>query len=104
MRWTVILTTEAEAEINALPADVRARFLHIAEVLESFGPQHGREPHVKPLEQTLWEMRLTGKEGIARAISFAAHGRRLVVVHAFVKQTQRTPRRAIELALVRMKG
>lgn len=104
MRWTVILTTEAEAEINALPADIRARFLHIAELLESFGPQHVREPHVKPLEKKLWEMRMRGKDGIARAIYFAAEGRRLVVVRAFVKKTSQTPRREITLALMRMKG
>ena len=104
MRWTVILTPEAEAEINALPAEIRARFLHIAELLESLGPQHVREPHVKPLEKKLWEMRMMGKDGIARAIYFAAAGRRLVVVRAFVKKTPQTPRREITLALQRMKG
>lgn len=103
-RWTVILTTEAEAEINALPADIRARFLHLAELLESFGPQHVREPHVKSLGKTLWAMRVTGKDGIARAIYVAAEGRRLVVVRAFIKQTQQTPQREMTLALLRMKG
>jgi phage-related protein len=48
-------------------------------------------------------MRLTGRDGIGRAIYTAAAGRRLVVLHAFVKKTQKTPRRAIDLALKRLK-
>ena len=104
MRWRVELTEEAEAEIDALPADMRARFLHIAELLEELGPHNVREPHVKHLEDKLWEMRMTGRDGIARAIYFAAQGRRLIVVRAFVKKTQKTPRREIELALRRMRG
>jgi phage-related protein len=83
---------------------MRARFLRIAELLEELGPQHVHEPHVKHLEGKLWEMRMTGRDGIARAIYFAARGRRLIVVRAFVKKTQKTPRREIELALRRMRG
>jgi phage-related protein len=58
---------------------------------------------VRPLGEKLWEMRLSGKEGIGRAIYTAAAGRRLVVLHAFVKKTQKTPRSAIDLALKRLK-
>jgi phage-related protein len=104
MRWRVELTEEAAAEIDALPADMRARFLRIAELLEELGPQHVREPHVKHLEDKPWEMRMTGRAGIARALYFAAQGRRLIVVHAFVKKAQETPRREIDIALRRMKG
>jgi phage-related protein len=68
VRWHIELTEEAEAEIDALPADIRARFLRIAELLEEFGPQNVREPHVRHLEDKLWEMRLTGRAGIARAL------------------------------------
>jgi phage-related protein len=103
VRWHIELTEEAEAEIDALPADIRARFLRIAELLEEFGPQNVREPHVRHLEDKLWEMRLTGRAGIARALYFAASGRRLIVVRAFVKKTRKTPRREIELALRRMR-
>lgn len=49
-------------------------------------------------------MRLSGEAGIARAIYVAASGRRLVVLHVFVKKTEATPRRAIETALRRLKG
>ena len=60
-------------------------------------------PHVRPLGEKLWEMRLTGRDGIGRVIYTAAAGRRLVVLHAFVKKTQKTPRKAMNLALKRLK-
>ncbi|MGD0074021.1 MAG: type II toxin-antitoxin system RelE/ParE family toxin, partial [Candidatus Binataceae bacterium] len=41
--------------------------------------------------------------GIARALYCAGSGQRLVVLHVFGKKTQKTPRRAIEIALQRMK-
>ena len=62
-----------------------------------------REPHVKHLEGKLWELRLTGRDGIARALYVTAIGRRMIVVRAFVKKTQKTPRSEIELALQRAK-
>jgi phage-related protein len=68
MAWHVELIPEAQAELLALPADMRARFLHIAEMLEDFGPQRVGMPHVRPLTRKLWEIRMTGRDGIARAI------------------------------------
>jgi phage-related protein len=61
------------------------------------------EPHVKHLEGKLWELRLTGRDGIARALYVTAIGRRVIVVRAFVKKKQKTPRAEIELALRRAK-
>ena|SRR5215813_11425111 len=104
MHWHIEITAEAEAEIDGLPADMRARFLRIAALLEELGPHHVREPHVKHLEDKLWEMRMTGRDGIARAIYFTAQERRLIVVRAFVKKTQKTPRREIEIARRRMRA
>lgn len=102
--WTVELIPEAEAELMELPADMQARFLHIAELLQSLGPQHVGMPHIRPLEQKLWEMRMTGRDGIARAVYVAVQGRRLRVLHVFVKKAQKTPRSAIEMALSRMEA
>jgi phage-related protein len=60
-------------------------------------------PHVKHLQGRLWEMRLRGRDGIARALYVTVTGQRVVVVRVFVKKTQKTPRREIELALERAK-
>lgn len=92
----------AEPELMALPADMRARFLRIAELLESAGPQNVGLPHVRPLRSKLWEMRMQGRDGIARAVYAAVHGRRLLVLHVFVKKTQTTPQAALTTALARL--
>lgn len=104
IRWTVeTLNDTVDAEIAALPADMRARFLRIAELIQSVGLEHVSEPHVKHLDGKLWEMRMTGRDGIARALYVVVTGRRVVVVRAFIKKTQKAPRREIELALARAK-
>lgn len=100
--WTVAVHPMAEPELDALPADMQARFVRIAELLRAFGPQQVGLPHVRPLESKLWEMRMQGRDGIARAVYAAVHGRRLLVLHVFVKKTQTTPRAAIETALRRL--
>ncbi|MFZ1643138.1 MAG: type II toxin-antitoxin system RelE/ParE family toxin [Candidatus Contendobacter sp.] len=67
------------------------------------GLERAREPYVKHLQGRLWEMRLKGKDGIARAVYVTAIGYRVVVVRVFSKKTQKTPRKEIELALQRAK-
>jgi phage-related protein/DNA-binding XRE family transcriptional regulator len=84
------------AEIAALPADMQARFLRLAERIAQIGVERLSEPHVKHLEGKLWELRLTGRDGIARALYVTAIGRRVVVVRAFVKKTPKTPRARAE--------
>jgi phage-related protein len=97
-----VLNDVVEAELLSLPKDMQARFLRISELLKSFGPQRVGLAHVRPLGEKLWEMRLSGRKGIGRAIYTAAAGRRLIVLHAFVKKTQKTPRTALNLALKRL--
>lgn len=102
--WRVeILNETVAAEIAALPDDMQARFLRLAELIASVGLESMSEPHVKHLEGKLRELRLTGRDGIARVLYVTVMGRRVVVVRAFVKKTQRTPRAEIELALRRAK-
>jgi phage-related protein len=102
--WRVeILNDTVAAEIAALPADMQARFLRLSERVGQTGLESLGEPHVKHLEGKLWELRLTGRDGIARALYVTAIGRRVIVVRAFVKKTQRTPPAEIKLALRRAK-
>ena len=102
MAWRVeTLNVTVDKELDALPADMRARFVRIAKLITTVGLQRVGKPHVKHLTGPLWEMRLSGRDGIARALYVTATGRKIVVVRAFVKKTRRTPRREIELALRR---
>jgi phage-related protein len=102
--WTVtFLNKEALAELEAMPVDIRARFARIVELIEGHGLERVGEPHVKHLQGKLWEMRMKGRDGIARSLYVTATGRRVVVLRSFVKKTQKTPRREIDLALERAK-
>jgi phage-related protein len=73
-------------------------------LIENHGLEGVGEPHIKHLDGRLWEMRLTGRDGIARAIYVTATGRRVVVVRVFTKKTQKTPQRELEIARARAKG
>ena len=104
MRWTVgFVNLTAEAELSGLPLDMRTRFARIAELIQDFGLTAMREPHAKHLSGKLWEFRLKGRDGIARSIYVTASERRVIVLRTFVKKTQKTPPRELEIALARMK-
>lgn len=76
MQWTVlILNRTVEEELEALPDDMQARFSRIATLIQEHGLKNVGMPHVRPLKGKLWEMRLTGRDGIARALYFTATGR-----------------------------
>ena len=95
------MNAAVEQELEELPADMRARFAHISELIVEFGLNRVGMPHARHLTGPMWEMRLRGRDGISRALYVAAQGRRVVVVRVFVKKTQATPRREIDLALRR---
>ena len=104
MSWSVVFVSAvAQAELAALPPDMRAKFEHIVTLMRELGLEKVREPYVKHLEDKLWEMRLTGRDGIARSIYVTASGRRIVVLRTFVKKTEKTPKRELELARERAK-
>ncbi|HEU0216668.1 MAG TPA: type II toxin-antitoxin system RelE/ParE family toxin [Stellaceae bacterium] len=104
MAWSFgFVNAEAKAELDALPADVRASFERVVRLVNTVGLERVHEPYIKHLEGRLWEMRLRGRDGIARSIYATASGQRVVILRTFVKKTQKTPRREIELALRRAK-
>jgi phage-related protein len=102
MPWAVeFLNEQVKASLDAFPLDIRASFQRIVELIQAHSLERVREPYVKHLEGPLWEMRLKGRGGIARAVYVTAVGKRVVVVHVFEKKTQKTPRREIITALKR---
>ena len=104
MAWIVeLLDARVRDELEVLPADMKARFRKIVELIQNHGLERMREPHVKHLEGPLWEMRMKGRDGISRAIYVTAKSRRVVVLRVFVKKTPKTPRRELDLAFERAK-
>ncbi len=104
MAWTIETLNEmVDAELAELPADMRARLVRIAELIGSVGLSNVQEPHVRHIRGQLWEIRLKGKAGIARALYVTAKGQRVVILRAFIKKTDKTPTSEIDRALLRAK-
>ena len=101
--WIVQVNPLAVTELMRMPTDIQARFVHISEMLQEFGPQSVGLPHIRFLQDKLWEMRLKGRDGIARAIYVAQTGKQLLVLHVFIKKTEKTPRRALKTAAERLR-
>ncbi|MFM9865682.1 MAG: type II toxin-antitoxin system RelE/ParE family toxin [Micropepsaceae bacterium] len=104
MAWTVLFLDErVEEELQAQPADIRARFDRIRDLVVEHGPASLPATYTKHIQGALWELRMKGKDGIARAFYITASGQRVVVVRVFTKKTQKTPKQEIKLALTRAK-
>jgi phage-related protein len=101
--YTISYHSEALQEhILALPDTLAARYVVLTRRMIALGPNLG-EPHTKAFGDGLFELRLKGAEGIARVFFCTLVGKRIVMLHSFIKKSDRTPLRERELALTRMK-
>ncbi len=92
------MNAAVDSQVNALPVDMRARLVRLGSIIEAVGFDGLPGDTVKHLEDKLWELRIRGRDGIARAIYLTAVKRRVVIVRVFVKKTQKTPKHELELA------
>jgi len=103
LSWRVVFYSVAlEQEVLQLPAGFVARFLRYAERMEIYGPDLGM-PHTRAMGGGLFELRLKAAEGIARVFYCTLVGRRIVMLHQFIKKSEKTPRKELEIAKRRMK-
>ena len=103
MNWRVTFYSAAfEKEVLQLPAGFVARFLRYAERMEIYGPDLGM-PHTRAMGAGLFELRLKAAEGIARVFYCTLVGRRIVMLHQFIKKSEKTPPKELEIARRRMK-
>jgi len=103
VNWTVLVDERLENWLNDIPKDIKARIINIVDLLIEHGPQNVREPYVKHIRGKLFEIRAKGEDGIARVFYFTLTGQRIVLLHGFIKKTQKTPKREFETAVGRMK-
>ena len=102
--WIVeTLNSFVDSEIENLPEDMQARLARFAQIIGNFGLQVLPPDSTKHLEDKLCELRLAGKSGISRAIYVTTKGKRVVILRAFIKKTQKTPKTELELARLRAK-
>ena len=89
-------------EIESWPVDVLADYARLIELLSEHGPSL-RLPHSRAFGDGLFELRPRGRSGIGRAFYCFLIGKRVVVLHSFIKKSQETPDRELKLARKRMK-
>ena len=101
MQWKITFYNDAlQEKVEELPAGILARYLHIAERMSTYGPNLGM-PYTRAMKQGLFEIRLTGKEGIAR-LFYMTKKKEVIILHSFIKKTQKTPKKELELAYKRL--
>jgi len=103
VNWSLeYCSPKLEKEVLGLPDGLLARYLHLTDLMLEFGPNLGM-PHTKAIESGLFELRIKAMEGIARVFYCTRVGKRIVMLHVFVKKTQKTPKKELKLAIQRMK-
>lgn len=101
--WTVEnLNDLVDREFDALPKDIQAKFLHLANLLEELGLPALREPYIKHVQGKVWELRVKAKSGLGRGLYCTAQGKKVIVLRYFQKQSAKTPRNELTIALGRM--
>ena len=103
MKYTILYySKEIEDAILALPSHLKARYINLTMRMIEHGANLG-EPHTKGFGDGLFELRLKSAEGIARVFYCTLIGRKIVMLHSFIKKSQRTPMRELRVAEIRMK-
>jgi|TARA_B110000240_G_C13358505_1_gene392904 phage-related protein len=103
MKWKIsFYSNKVEEETLNFPDGILANFVHIAEMVEEFGPALGK-PYTSPMGNGLFEIRAKGKEGIGRSLFCMLKGREIIILNSFIKKTQKTPKKELDLATKRMK-
>jgi phage-related protein len=103
VNWRVTFYSAAfQKELLQLPVGFVARFLRYAEHMERYGPDLGM-PHTRPMGEGLFELRLKVAAGIVRVFYCMLVGRRIVMLHQFIKKSEKTPRKELEMARTRLK-
>jgi len=101
--WSIILYEKENGTIpvaeflDTLPAKHYAKALRDIDVLEKYGTAL-TEPLAKHVKGKLWELRTKSASNISRIFYFVHIGQNIILLHGFMKKTQRTPNREIETA------
>ena len=102
MAWSIeYYSTAVERTILRLPPGLLARYVRLTDLMLEFGPALGM-PHTRALGGGLFELRVKGQEGIARVFYGTAVAQRMVMLHIFIKKSQKTPQKELAIARRRL--
>jgi phage-related protein len=103
MNWEIIYYHEAvRFWVDSLPVGIRAYYARITETMRQYGPNLGM-PYTRAMADELFEIRARGKEGVARIFYCTVVRGKIMILHGFVKKTDKTPRRELVTARRRLR-
>jgi len=103
MKWTISYYNESvENAVLALPNGLRERYFRLTDLMIDNGANLGGN-RTKHIEDSLFELRVRGKEGIARVMYCTVVNQKIVMLHCFTKKTQKTPKKDLKMARKRLK-
>ena len=103
MKWKITYYNEkTKKTILKWPKKILAKYLKIADLIEEFGPELGM-PFTKAMGKGLFEIRAKGHEGIGRAFFCTIINKEVVILHSFIKKTDKTPKAELETAMTRLR-
>ena len=85
-------TEPAKEFLLSLDVKMRAKMLRTIDLLAVNGVEL-REPHSKPLDDGIFELRAKVGSDITRVLYFFMVGKRVILTNGFVKKTVKTPKR-----------
>ena len=98
MNWQIkYYNQKLEEQILNLPDGLLARYLRLTDLMLEFGSNPGL-PHTKPIESNLFELRVKSKEGIAMVFFCTKIGKKIIMLHSFIKKSQKTPKKELKIA------
>ena len=103
MNWTITYYSDSvQEEILAMPAGFLGKYLRYTDRMEIYGPDLGM-PHSRAMGKGLFELRLKAADGITRVFYCTIFGKKIVMLHSYIKKTDKTPTRELATARQRLK-
>ena len=103
MKWTITYYSEKiRSKIEKWPVGIRAYYARTTEKMQIYGPNLGM-PFTRSMGQGLFEIRAKSKEGAGRAFFCTIVGNKIVILHEFIKKSNKTPKKEMDIARQRLK-
>ena len=103
MKWKIdYYNANVQKAILKWPKKMLQRYLRVVGLIEEDGPDLGM-PFTKSIEKGLFEIRIKAREGIGRAFFCYRIKSKIIILHGFIKKTQKIPEKELDITRRRMK-
>jgi phage-related protein len=102
MDWNITyVDKKAEDIVLSWPAGIQSQYVKAIRLVREFGPFYLND--TKAMGKGLFELRLQAQEGIGRTFFCVVKNKEIIILHGFIKKTQKTPLRELRKARSKLK-